>query len=215
MKSKMGQRYGSFTEPVIDLEKGDVGVVMKKLRAEQLDLRVEIQKLKEQQENMEKEFSRVQGMENSGNGDDEERIISSFSLEFIHLVKEKLRSSEVTGKRKMGADNEPGSSSSGSGKKKKGDEVEIEPELQCADEGKNEENARRNAENSAFWKKMFEDDSDAENGVEEVQPLQDSKIMVELDDMLASKIAMEGESLISKIAGLEEEEDEAHLQLWT
>nr|GME07055.1 heat stress transcription factor A-7A-like [Ipomoea batatas] len=197
-KLKMLQKNGSFTAPVTE----DLDVVMKKLKAEQIALRAEIQKLKEQQENMQKEFARAQEiLENSD--DDEERVISSFSLEFLQLVKRKAR-----------VDNEPGGSSSGSGKKKKS--VEIQPEFQCLDEGKKEEEENaRNAENSAFWKKIFEDDSDAENGG--VEPLKDPKIMVELDDMMASKIAMEeGQSLISKVAGLEGEEDhEPHLQLWT
>ncbi|XP_019198760.1 PREDICTED: heat stress transcription factor A-9-like [Ipomoea nil] len=205
-KSKMLQKKNgsSFTAPVVT---EDLDVMMKKLKAEQIALRAEIQKLKEQQENMEKELARPQEMENSDYGDDDEekRVISSFSLEFLQLVK-----------RKAGTDNEGGR------KKKKGDDDEeavvIKPDLQCLDEAKKEEeNARRNAENSAFWKKIFEDDSDAENGVEEVQPLKDRKIMVELDDMMASKIAMEeGLSLISKVASLgEEDHDEAHFQLWT
>ncbi|OIT22506.1 hypothetical protein A4A49_30536 [Nicotiana attenuata] len=52
-------------------------------------------------------------------------------------------------------------------------------------------------------------------GAEGEQTLNRSKAMAEIEEMVESKIAMEGEALIAKAAVGLDEEMEAYLQLWT
>ncbi|KAJ8549434.1 hypothetical protein K7X08_033141 [Anisodus acutangulus] len=194
--------------PRVDLVKDNLEEELEKLRNDYTSLRIELQELKERQENMRSFFPTLQGCRKD--------------TEFRNILKLLLEKSEVRG------DSSSNNTSKSPRLVESPDHVVgsiqdgIGHTSNCAggsvssNEKQKEESTAQNAKNREFWEKLFEDDSVSKNeGAEFEQELNRAKAMAEIEEMVESKIAMEGEALIAKAAASLDEETKAYLQLWT
>lgn len=196
--------------PRVDLVNDNLEEELEKLRNDHISLKVELQKLKDGQENLTSFFPNLVGC---GKETDIRNIFK------LLLEKSQVRgdsSSNDTRKRPClveSPDRMAGSVQDGIGQISNSAGGSV-----SSNEKQKEETTAQNAKNREFWEKLFEDDSESKNeGAEELeQELSRSRAMAEIEEMVESKIAMEGEALIAKAAAASlDEEKEAYLQLWT
>ncbi|XP_016488450.2 uncharacterized protein LOC107808440 [Nicotiana tabacum] len=178
---------------------------VEKLRNDNISLKIELQKLKDRQENMRVLFPTMKGCR-------KDTEISNILELFVK--KSKVRedsSSNDTRKRPQmveSPDRVANSVQDGIGQTSNSAGGSVSSNEQ------QKEATAKNDKNREFWEKLFEDDSESQNEGAE-QALNRSKAMAEIEEMVESKIAMEGEALIAKAATGLDEEMEAYLQLWT
>ncbi|KAH0717791.1 hypothetical protein KY285_013822 [Solanum tuberosum] len=195
--------------PCVDLVNHNLEEELEKLRNDHISLRVELQKLKDGQENMRSFFPMLLGC-----GKEKEiRNIMKLLLEKSE-VRGDSSSNDTTKRPRLveSPDRVAGSVQDGIGQTSNSAGGSV-----SSNEKQKEEATAQNAKNREFWEKLFEDDSESKNeGAEESeQELNRSRAMAEIEEMVESKIAMEGEALIAKAAASLNDETEAYLQLWT
>ncbi|KAK6124259.1 hypothetical protein DH2020_042011 [Rehmannia glutinosa] len=156
------------------------------MKTEQNDMKREIQKLRENLDNMENQLTSLE-IPRLPEFKDETINITDFLKQFMeYLRKEKPEASDDNAKRPRLEG--PGST-----------ELAVVP-----------------AENCQFWKKLMDDDDAGFDSNKDRGDLTDlhSKAMMEFDEMMASNIEMQREILIAKPSDAYEEDD-GHLELWT
>ncbi|XP_070021839.1 heat stress transcription factor A-7a-like [Nicotiana sylvestris] len=189
----------------VDPMKDNLEEEVEKLRNDNISLKIELQKLKDRQENMRVLFPTMKGCR-------KDTEISNILELFVK--KSKVRedsSSNDTRKRPQmveSPDRVANSVQDGIGQTSNSAGGSVSSNEQ------QKEATAKNDKNREFWEKLFEDDSESQNEGAE-QALNRSKAMAEIEEMVESKIAMEGEALIAKAAAGLDEEMEAYLQLWT
>ncbi|MCD7471779.1 hypothetical protein HAX54_012447 [Datura stramonium] len=206
--SKENKPQQDSHSPSVDLVNDNLEEELEKLRNDHISLRVELEKLKDGQENMRSFFPTLQGCRK----EKEIRNILKLLLEKSEVRGDS--SSNDTRKRPQlveSPDHVAGSVQDGIGQTSNSAGGSV-----SSNEKQKEEATAQNAKNREFWEKLFEDDSESKNeGVESEQELNHSRAMAEIEEMVESKIAMEGEALIAKAAASLDDEMEAYLQLWT
>lgn len=207
--SKENNTQQGTHSPRVDLVSNNLEEELEKLRNDHISLRVELQKLKDGQENMRSFFPMLPGC-----GKEKEiRNIMKLLLEKSE-VRGDSSSDDTTKRTRLveSPDRVAGSVQDGIGQTSNSAGGSV-----SSNEKQKEEATARNAKNREFWEKLFEDESESKNeGAEESeQELNRLKAMAKIEEMVESKIAMEGESLIAKAAASLNDETEAYLQLWT
>ncbi|XP_016477963.2 uncharacterized protein LOC107799373 [Nicotiana tabacum] len=194
--------------PCVDPMKDNLEEELEKLRNDNISLKIELQKLKDRQENMRALFPTLKGCR-------KDTEISNILKLF--LEKSKVRgdsSSNDTRKRPQtveSPDRVANFVQDGIGQTSNSAGGSV-----SSNEQQKEEATAKNDKNREFWEKLLEDDSESQNeGAESEQALNRSKARAEIEEMVESKIAMEGEALIAKAAAGLDEEMETYLQLWT
>ncbi|XP_059290131.1 heat stress transcription factor A-7a-like [Lycium ferocissimum] len=206
--SKENKPQEGSHSPRVDPMKDNLEEELEKLRNDHVNLRVELQELKERQENMRSFFPTLQGCRK----ETEIRNILKLLLEKSEVRGDS--SSNDTSKRPRVVESPyPVASSVQDGI---GHALNSAGGSVSSNEQQKEEATTKNEKNREFWEKLFEDDSESKNeGAEFEQELNRAKAMAEIEEMVENKIAMEGDALIAKTAASLDEETEAYLQLWT
>ncbi|CAN4082189.1 unnamed protein product [Withania somnifera] len=206
--SKENKPQQGSHSPCVDPVADNLEEELEKLRNDHISLKVELQKLKDAQENMRAFFPNLQGCGKEA----EIRNILKLLLEKSEVRGDSSSNDSRKGHRLMESpDHVAGSVQDGIGQTSNSAGGSM-----SSNENQNEEATAKDAKNREFWDKMFEDDSEPKiGGAKSEHELNRLRAMVEIEEMVESKIAMEGEALIAKADASLDEETEAYLQLWT
>ncbi|KAM3362013.1 heat stress transcription factor A-6a-like isoform X2 [Capsicum galapagoense] len=200
--SKENKPQQGLHSPRVDPVTDNLEEELEKLRSEHINLKVELQNLKDGQENMRAFFPTLQGCRKET---DIRNILK------LLLEKSEVRGDSSSNDTRKGPDCVAGSVQDGIGQTSNSAGGSV-----SSNDKQKEAATAQNAKNREFWVKLFEDDSESKNvGAESEQELNRSRAMIEIEEMVESKIAMEGEALIAKAAASLDDEAEAYLQLWT
>lgn len=193
---------------------------METLMAEQHGLRVELEKLNGKRKKMENHVHKMVESVKVSEREKEEMVCQLLVQAFIQKLREKRQMSKKGSTKEQELDISRSKETSiefvaeggcsrhvDKNEQVQGGLMEIQPEGQTFSSpdnfrGSNQEKKATTIsepfENCDFWKRMIEDDSDHENGGHEVLEEYHPKVILKVQDLMASNTLVEGENLDEK-----------------